>query len=318
MSQVDTKVAEKVEQAVDTKVIDKLTDKSGQPPVVRVKDRVFGEKEVGDLLTEREKLAQERVAIEKERDDSKAEAKRVREVFRKIYSNPEEPDREALKEALVMAGKEPAEADALIEEELGPIESPADKPGKKGEKETPATKEGWQGEAWLRSEFAKAAEAAYEADAGLKKFVEVAKAQFEDEKEGVDAVEFRRAEILGGLATRADAILKQRIRDGGGEVITQFKADPVRFFREAMKQAAVDMGKVGRRRYGDPNRVGITPGGTSEDPVMAWLKKTEPKSKDLQRYDPEKTKAASDEFGDRLAHAILKGAYSKDGNKAGL
>lgn len=281
---------------VDQKKIDDLTVKPTVGDFVKVGEKAYSPKDVQAILDAHE-------LTKKEVKDAQDLTAKQKEVIRKVYSDPENPDRAALAEVLMLAGKTKDEADALIEAELGPVEA-EDKPTgkKKAAVEKPAKDEGWGTKAWLKKEYASSSEEAFKGNDALQKFVDAAKTREGGGKEGDEAAEFIKAEILGNLSRRADTILRARVGKEGEDA---FKDNPVAWFKDAMAQAAKDEAGIARKRYGDPNKVGRTAPGTSPDPSMEWLEANKAPEKG-QKYDASKSQDDSrKDFGKAFARAIL-------------
>lgn len=294
--------AVKVETQVDQAKIDSLTAKPTVGDFVKVGEKAYSPKDIQDILSAHEKTAAE---LKAEKDTSN----RAKEVIKKVYSDPENPDRTALREVLMMAGKSKDEADQLIEDELGPVEGDEPKerrPSKKKEAPEPKQLE-WGTKAWLRNEYKSASTAAFSANQDLQRFVEAARTREGGGKDGDEAAEFVKNEILGNLSKRADTILRERVRKEGQDA---FEEDPINWFQAAMKQAAADEAGIARKRYGDPNKVGRTPGGTAPDPNAEWLEAN--KKPTQQRYDPAKTQEERrKDFASSFAHAVLSGLNTR-------
>lgn len=289
-------------KGVDQSKIDALTAKPTVGDFVKVGDKAYSPKDIQAILDAQE-------MTKKEVQAAKDLTEKQKEVIRKVYADPENPDRTALREVLMMAGKSKDEADQLIEDELGPAEGDEPKERRSSKKkETPEPKQlEWGTKAWLRNEYKTASTTAFSANQDLQKFVEAARTREGGGKDGDEAAEFVKSEILGNLSKRADTILRERIRKEGQ---ASFEEDPVNWFQSAMKQAAADEAGIARKRYGDPNKVGRTPGGTVPDPNAEWLEAN--KKPTQQRYDPAKTQEERrKDFASSFAHAVLSGLNTR-------
>lgn len=284
---------------VNRELINNLTDGPKAGDFVKVGDKLYTPTEIQGLVAEREKAANEAA-------EARKLASNREDLVKKVWSNPENPDRDALKQLLVLAGRSVDEADAIIADELGPVGGAANgKPAK--EEEKPQAQDNWGTRAWIQSEFEKSATSAFESSEVLKKHVEAAMKREDDPKMGKEAAEYVKNDILNGLSVRADRILKERVRLEGAE---SFKRSPVAWFNQAMKQAAEEEAANARKRYGDPNRVGTISSAPHRDPIVEYLEANKPKAK-FGKFDPTKdSETSAGEFGDRLAHAILSG-YTK-------
>jgi hypothetical protein len=149
----------------------------------------------------------------------------------------------------------------------------------------------------------------FEGDAGLKAFVTaVEKREAGDSKDekvlesAKETAEATRQEILVDLTSRADRLLRTRVDREGMEA---FKSNPVAWFEDAMKTASKEVTGVARRRYGDPNKIGLSPAAASaKDEIGQWLESHKPKGP--TKYDPSKSSNESHrDFADALAHAVL-------------
>ena len=276
---------------VNQEMINNLTVKPTIGDAVKVGDKFYSPKDIEGILAERER-------IQTEAKTAKEEAAKWTDRAKKVYGNPEAPDKEALRDFLMAAGKSRDEAERLIADEF------LDPKTETVKKEEPQ-KDAWAQRAWLQNEFEKASEDAFKSNASLQKFVEAARKREEgDAKLQDEAEEFVRGEIRGNLAIRAERILRQKIAQEGEEA---FKLAPTKWFREAMSAAAAEEAGVARRRYGDPNKIGVSQSAPTADPVQQFLKTQEGKGK-FGKFDPSATgEKNQNDFADRFARAVLGG-----------
>lgn len=282
-------------EKVNQQVIDGLTDKSGPKPgdFVKVGDKLYTAKDIESVLAAQAKLEGD---VKAARDENVKWVDRAK----KVYGNPENPDRTALKEYLMAAGKTADQADAMIAEEFPEADQPATK-GK--EDKQPEQRDDWTSRAWLQTEFDKAAVEAFKTNESLQTYVKARAMLESDPKAKAEATEFVAGEIQSNIAIRAKRILERRV---GQEGVKAFQAAPVRWFGEAMKQAAEEESNTARKRYGDPNKLGPSAGASAPDPISEFLAANKPKST-FSKYDPSKTtEEAGSSFADRLAFAVME------------